>query len=84
MNIYSNYNFRNMDNKQNNPVTEFYDVPNEKDYHIFRVPGDFSTAALLLSTAILTDGEMTIDNLDFSLPQGDSDIIYILKEMVQI
>ena len=24
---------------------------------------------------------MTIDNLDFSLPQGDSNIIYILKEM---
>jgi 3-phosphoshikimate 1-carboxyvinyltransferase len=36
---------------------------------------------LLLSTAILTDGELTIDNLDFSLPQGDSDIINILKKM---
>jgi 3-phosphoshikimate 1-carboxyvinyltransferase len=78
--IYSN--FRDMD-KQNNPVTEFYDVPNEKDYLStdFRVPGDFSTAALLLSTAILTDGELTIDNLDFSLPQGDSNIINILKTM---
>jgi 3-phosphoshikimate 1-carboxyvinyltransferase len=72
----------NIDN-QNNHVTEFYDVPNEKDYLStdFRVPGDFSTAALLLSTAILTDGELTIDNLDFSLPQGDSDIINILKKM---
>jgi 3-phosphoshikimate 1-carboxyvinyltransferase len=79
-NIYSN--FHNMD-KQNNPVTELYDVPNEKDYIStdFRVPGDFSTAALLLSAAILTDGELTIDNLDFSLPQGDSNIIHILKEM---
>jgi len=68
---------------QNKHVTEFYDVPNEKDYIStdFRVPGDFSTAALLLSTAILTDGELTIDNLDFSLPQGDSDIINILKKM---
>ncbi len=68
---------------QNKHVTEFYDVPNEKDYIStdFRVPGDFSTAALLLSTAILTDGELTIDNLDFSLPQGDSEIINILKNM---
>ena len=66
--IYSN--LRDMD-KQNSRVTEFYDVPNEKEYLStdFRVPGDFSTAALLLSTAILTDGELTIDNLDFSLPQ---------------
>lgn len=78
--IYSNFPHTE---KQNSPVTEFYDVPNEKDYLStdFRVPGDFSTAALLLSTAILTDGELTIDNIDFSLPQGDSNIINILKTM---
>jgi 3-phosphoshikimate 1-carboxyvinyltransferase len=68
---------------QNKHVTEFYDVPNEKDYIStdFRVPGDFSTAALLLSTAILTDGELTINNLDFSMPQGDSEIVNIIKKM---
>jgi len=75
-------NFGNINN-QNIPVTDSYDVPNEKDYLStdFRIPGDFSTAALLLSTAILTDGELTIDNVDFSLPQGDSDIINILKKL---
>jgi 3-phosphoshikimate 1-carboxyvinyltransferase len=75
-------NFGDIDN-QKNPVTEFYDVPNKKDYLStdFRVPGDFSTAALLLSTAILTDGELTINNLDFSMPQGDSEIVNIIKKM---
>ncbi len=67
----------------NNAITESYTIPNEKDYSptTFRVPGDFSTAALLISSAILGDGELTIDNLDFSLPQGDSNIINIVKEM---
>ena len=67
----------------NNAITESYTIPNEKDYSptTFRVPGDFSTAALLISSAILGDGELTIGNLDFSLPQGDSNIINIVKEM---
>jgi 3-phosphoshikimate 1-carboxyvinyltransferase len=67
----------------NKDITEYYDIPNEKDYTptTFRVPGDFSSAALLISSAILSDGELTIDNLDFSLPQGDSNIIDIVKEM---
>ena len=69
--------------KINNAITESYVIPNEKDYSptTFRVPGDFSTAALLISSAILSDGELTIDSLDFSLPQGDSNIISIVKEM---
>ncbi len=67
----------------NNAITEYYTIPNEKGYSptTFRVPGDFSTAALLISSAILGDGELTIDNLDFSLPQGDSNIVNIVKEM---
>ncbi len=66
-----------------NFVTEFYEIPNGKDYSStnFRVPGDFSTAALLLSSAILTDGELIISGLDFSLPQGDANIVSILKKM---
>jgi 3-phosphoshikimate 1-carboxyvinyltransferase len=67
----------------NKPITESYTIPNEKDYSptTFRVPGDFSSAALLISSAIMSDGELTIDNLDFSLPQGDSNIINIVKDM---
>ncbi|MBA3750950.1 MAG: 3-phosphoshikimate 1-carboxyvinyltransferase [Nitrosopumilus sp.] len=69
--------------KQNNLLTEFYDIPNNRDYlpTNFKIPGDFSTAALLISSAILSDGELTIENLDFSLPQGDSNIVTISKEM---
>jgi 3-phosphoshikimate 1-carboxyvinyltransferase len=69
--------------ERNNAITESYTIPNDKDYSptTFRVPGDFSTAALLISSAILGDGELTINNLDYSLPQGDSNIINIVKEM---
>ncbi|MDQ4072929.1 MAG: 3-phosphoshikimate 1-carboxyvinyltransferase, partial [Thermoproteota archaeon] len=64
-------------------VTEVYDIPNQKNYLStnFKIPGDFSTAALLMSSAILTEGEITIHNLDFSMPQGDMEIINILKIM---
>ena len=47
----------------------------------FTIPGDFSTAALLLSAGTLAGGEVTVTNLDFSLPQGDSKIIEILKKI---
>lgn len=48
---------------------------------IFRIPGDFSTAALLFSSAFLTESALTIRNLDFNTPQGDMQIIDIIKEM---
>ena len=43
--------------------------------------GDFSTASLLLSAGTLVGGEITVSNLDFSLPQGDSKILEILKKI---
>jgi len=61
-----------------------------KKYHIynkkyvpanFTIPGDFSAAALLLSAGVLAGKEVTISNLDFSLPQGDLKILDILKEL---
>ena len=61
-----------------------------KKYHIFNsgyipttftIPGDFSTAALLLSAGTLIGNEVTVSNLDFSLPQGDSKILEILKKI---
>ena len=48
---------------------------------IFTVPGDFSTAALLLSAGVLVGKELTVNKLDFSLPQGDSKILEILKNI---
>ena len=47
----------------------------------FTIPGDFSTAALLLSAGILAGGEVAVTNLDFSLPQGDSKILEILTKI---
>ena len=47
----------------------------------FTIPGDFSTASLLLSAGTLVGGEITVSNLDFSLPQGDSKILEILKKI---
>jgi 3-phosphoshikimate 1-carboxyvinyltransferase len=83
--IHSNKAITNDNNNYNTNtvVTEFYDISNDKDYipTSFKVPGDFSTAALLLSSAILSDGEVSIYNLDFSMPQGDSNIINILKKL---
>jgi len=48
---------------------------------IFTIPGDFSTAALLLSAGVLVGKEVTVGNLDFSLPQGDLKILDILKDL---
>ena len=83
--IHTNKSITNDNNNYNTNtvVTELYDISNDKDYipTSFKIPGDFSTAALLLSSAILSDGEVSIYNLDFSMPQGDSNIINILKKL---
>jgi 3-phosphoshikimate 1-carboxyvinyltransferase len=47
----------------------------------FRVPGDFSSAALLLSAGAMLADELIISGLDFSMPQGDLHIVDILKRM---
>lgn len=67
----------------NETISEEYRLSVENDYRsqTFRVPGDFSTAALLMSAAIVSEGVLTIKNLDFTMPQGDMDIINIIKKM---
>ena len=47
----------------------------------FDVPADFSAAALLLSAGVLAGRSITLKGLDFSLPQADSKILEILKDM---
>jgi 3-phosphoshikimate 1-carboxyvinyltransferase len=58
-------------------------IPSNQKYrkidHI--VPGDFSSAAFLLSAAAITNSNVTISNLDYSLTQGDKAIVGILKKM---
>ena len=46
-----------------------------------RVPGDFSSAAFLLAAAAITQSDVTVVNLDYSLMQGDKAIVSILKQM---
>ncbi|VFJ12441.1 3-phosphoshikimate 1-carboxyvinyltransferase [Candidatus Nitrosocosmicus franklandus] len=66
-----------------NVVTEEYIVPPNLVYKAkdFDVPGDFSTASLLMAAAILTKGNLTIKGLNFDMPQGDMAIIDILRKM---
>jgi 3-phosphoshikimate 1-carboxyvinyltransferase len=60
------------------------------EYHIknaryrgtkFDVPGDFSTASLILAAGALAGEDITVKGLNFVMPQGDSRIVDILKKM---
>ncbi len=58
-------------------------IPSKQKYnksnHI--VPGDFSSAAFLLSAAAITNSNVTVNNLNYSLAQGDKAVVGILKKM---
>lgn len=75
--------FENTSSEIFNLVTEEYMIPPNLGYMAkdFDVPGDFSTAALLMSAAILSGGDLTIKGLNFEMPQGDMGIIDIIKKM---
>ena len=47
----------------------------------FDVPSDFSTAALILASGALVGEKLKVNGLNFALPQGDSQIVDILKQM---
>jgi 3-phosphoshikimate 1-carboxyvinyltransferase len=60
------------------------------EYHIrssrykatrFDIPSDFSTAALVMAAGALAGEKLTVRGLNFRLPQGDSQIIDIMKRM---
>lgn len=46
-----------------------------------KVPGDFSSSSFIMAAVALLGGEVSIENLDTSMPQADSKIIEILHEM---
>ena len=64
-------------------VTEEYIIPPGLSYGAqeFHIPGDFSTGALLLSAAILSKGNITLNGLNFEMPQGDMEIIEFIRKM---
>lgn len=51
------------------------------DAFTYKVPGDFSTAAFPLAAALITNSELTLENLDMEDPQGDKKILQILEKM---
>lgn len=58
-------------------------IPSNQKYKATdeRVPGDFSSAAFLLTAAAITDSKVQISNLDYVGVQGDRAILGILKRM---
>jgi 3-phosphoshikimate 1-carboxyvinyltransferase len=58
-------------------------IPERQRYTptVFRVPGDFSSISFALAGGALSGGEVSVDGLDFSLPQGDAVIVNILEKM---
>ncbi|MCS7140604.1 MAG: 3-phosphoshikimate 1-carboxyvinyltransferase [Candidatus Nitrosocaldus sp.] len=59
----------------------YYSIPRQQYRHAyFTVPGDFSSAAIMLAAGALA-GRVTVEGLDFTLPQADSRIVDILREM---
>ncbi len=61
----------------------FFSVPGKVIYKGFHyvVPGDFSTISYPVAAAILTGGTLTVQGLDFKQPQGDKEILFLLKRM---
>lgn len=60
-----------------------YSIARQEYKHTnFTVPGDFSSAAIMLAAGALAGGgSVRVEGLDFTLPQGDSRIVDILRDM---
>ena len=47
----------------------------------FTIPGDFSSASLIIAAGVLCGGKISIKGLNFHYPQGDMEIIDIVRKM---
>lgn len=47
----------------------------------YTVPGDLSSAAFPIAAALITQSELTIENIDMNDLQGDKELIYVLQKM---
>ncbi len=58
-------------------------IPSNQTYKPYsgRVPGDFSSAAFLLTAATVTSSDVCVKNLDYETVQGDKAILEILSRM---
>ncbi len=60
-----------------------FTIPGSQRYKNFRrrIPGDFSSATFGAVAAALTGGPVTLDNIDFTDPQGDKEVFAVLEHM---
>lgn len=60
-----------------------YKIPGGASYEGFNytVPGDFSSLAFPVAAALITQSEISIDNVDMSDVQGDKKLLDLLKQM---
>lgn len=47
----------------------------------YEVPGDLSSAAFPIAAALVTQSELTLENVDLTDAQGDKEVIYLLQKM---
>jgi 3-phosphoshikimate 1-carboxyvinyltransferase len=47
----------------------------------FTIPGDFSSASLIIAAGVLCGGKIVIGGVNFQYPQGDMEIIDIVRQM---
>ncbi len=59
-----------------------FSVPGEQrlDRGSYTVPGDYSSAAFMLVAGAVTGGRVTVRNLDRRSPQGDREIVALLRD----
>ena len=62
---------------------KYYKVKGKHVYQGFdyTVPGDLSTAAFPMGAALVTNSEITINNIDMNDSQGDKELVYVLRRM---
>ena len=62
-----------------------YEIKLQQEYrpHTYEIPGDFSSIAFIIAGTVISpeNSKVIIRNLDFKKPQGDREIINILKQM---
>lgn len=71
-----------MDFSYSDDYTQF-EIPAGQNYKSFErtVQADFSTACFPLVAATVTQGEIKLENLDFSDPQGDKEVFKFFEQM---
>lgn len=60
-----------------------FTIPGGQKYKAFteKIPGDYSSATFFMCAAAITGSTITLDNLDYTDPQGDKEVLNILKRM---